>query len=156
MADGTGETIVSVPFQGHTINIACVEQQQHQIEKVGAKLWPTGLALSLYLVSVYGEDFFRGKSVIDLGSGVGLLGLALAKLGANVTFTDADESIAPGVLELLQTNVKANLPHSDINVCVVGGIDSIYRVIQAHALHLLLCFQAVLPSLATSRYPHNT
>lgn len=135
MAEQTGETIVSVPFQGHTIDIACVERIEHQLDQVGAKLWPTGLALSMYLVSVYGEDFFRGKSVIDLGSGVGLLGLALAKLGANVTFTDADESIAPGVLALLQTNVKANLPHSDIHVCAVGECGSIYQIIQEYGLH---------------------
>ena len=53
-------------------------------------------------------DFSRakvsGKRAIDLGSGMGLAGLALALLGADVVLTDVRE-----VLPLLRRNTDANL-----------------------------------------------
>lgn len=45
-----------------------------------------------------------GKRAVDLGSGMGLAGLALALLGCHVTLTDVDS-----VLPLLQGNATANL-----------------------------------------------
>lgn len=46
----------------------------------------------------------RGKRAIDLGSGMGLAGLALALVGADVVLTDVAE-----VLPLLRRNSEANL-----------------------------------------------
>lgn len=46
----------------------------------------------------------RGKRAIDLGSGMGLAGLALALVGADVVLTDTAE-----VLPLLRRNSEANL-----------------------------------------------
>lgn len=49
------------------------------------------------------RDFWRGQHVLEVGAGTGLVGIALAALGARVTLTDQ----AP-VLDLLQYNVDAN------------------------------------------------
>jgi protein N-lysine methyltransferase METTL21D len=53
-------------------------------------------------------DFSRtkvtGKRAIELGAGMGLAGLALAMLGANVMLTDVKE-----VLPLLRRNYENNL-----------------------------------------------
>jgi len=55
----------------------------------------------------YFEDkgkLFSGKSVVEVGSGTGLVGISLAHLGAHVVLTDQKP-----VLELLEFNVKRNL-----------------------------------------------
>lgn len=46
------------------------------------------MAKTLHWMKEEGEFDLKGKNIIDIGSGVGLLGLYLAALGANVTLCD--------------------------------------------------------------------
>ena len=48
-------------------------------------------------------DVRDGQSVLELGSGCGLVGLVAASLGADVLLTDQEE-----VIELLRRNIEAN------------------------------------------------
>lgn len=48
----------------------------------GIMLWPSAVALA-YEIAARAEEF-RGRSVMELGAGVGLPGLAAAALGASV------------------------------------------------------------------------
>jgi len=57
--------------------------------------------------------FVANKRVIELGSGTGLLGIALALLGANIVFTD----LKP-MLEILDRNVKLNIVSNSYRVKV--------------------------------------
>ena len=52
------------------------------------KLWSVALVLINFLEKEFGADAFKGKRVLELGAGVGAVGLALACAGADVTLTD--------------------------------------------------------------------
>ena len=75
----------------------------------GATLWDSSLALTNFLTYHYADTDLSDKDVLELGAGVGLVGMALASMGANVVVTERDIA-----LPLLRKNV-------DRNVKVTGG-----------------------------------
>jgi len=65
-----------------------------------AELWPSGTALAQYVAALD----LAGKTVLELGCGLGLPSLAAALCGASVVATDW----APPALALLERNAQAN------------------------------------------------
>lgn len=71
-------------------------------DTTGFFVWPAARALSAYLAKH--PELVRGKRVVELGAGPGLVGLAAAALGASeVVLTDLS-----GTMPLLQRNVELN------------------------------------------------
>ena len=72
--------------------------------RTGCRVWSCARLLSRRLVDA--ESFsIRGRDVLELGAGVGAVGLVCASLGArSVTLTDRDEA----ALALMHTNVRLN------------------------------------------------
>ncbi|ETW05757.1 hypothetical protein H310_03444 [Aphanomyces invadans] len=70
---------------------------------IGGKLWDSSLILTAYLAAH--PEVIAGQHVIELGSGLGLIGLACAALSsaASVVLTDIDD-----VVPLLEYNVRLN------------------------------------------------
>src|SRR5512146_678227 len=50
-----------------------------------AELWPSSIELARFFLR---EENIRGRTVLELGCGLGLAGIAAAAAGANVLFTD--------------------------------------------------------------------
>lgn len=69
---------------------------------VGACLWDGALVLAGYLAA-QPQYSYVGCRAVELGAGVGLVGLALAKMGAQAVITDIEK-----VLPLLNDNLVAN------------------------------------------------
>ncbi|KAF2997292.1 hypothetical protein E8E13_000781 [Curvularia kusanoi] len=71
----------------------------------GGQLWPAGMVLGKYMLRKH-QDSLAGKSVLELGAGGGLVGLAVA-IGCDVTetlhITDQDE-----MFELMKKNIELN------------------------------------------------
>lgn len=64
---------------------------QHQKEKgLSFQIWPSSLTLARYAELMDGNSpgFWKGKHVLELGCGCGLVGLVFAALGAKVMLTD--------------------------------------------------------------------
>lgn len=78
---------------------------QQEVGDVGCVVWDAAIVLSRYLeiCSFNGKLSLTGRKVIELGSGLGCVGLTAACLGADVTMTDL-----PELLPLLQKNISAN------------------------------------------------
>lgn len=77
-------------------------------EGCGGQLWPAGMVLSKYMLT-YQKQQLRGKSIIEIGAGGGLVGLAVAlgcELGPTkdkVLITDQEPMFA-----LMQKNIALN------------------------------------------------
>ncbi len=65
-----------------------------------AEIWPSSIALSEYLCS---KDIY-GKSVLELGCGVGVAGIVAALEGAKVLMTDYEED----ALKFTRMNIEKN------------------------------------------------
>jgi predicted nicotinamide N-methyase len=68
-----------------------------------ADLWTSGLALADYCLRL---PSIRGMSILELGCGLGLAGIAAASAGARVVLTDYE----PDALAFTRCNVERNLP----------------------------------------------
>jgi len=53
------------------------------------------------IVGIFGKGWFKGKTVLELGSAHGDIGIELLKLGADVTFSDARQSHLDGISDQL-------------------------------------------------------
>ena len=60
---------------------------------LGSELWPASIAASILLRSPEFRKYLRGKDLLELGSGVGLAGLAAAEDCSKCTLTDNDEEV---------------------------------------------------------------
>ncbi|XP_037227184.1 EEF1A lysine methyltransferase 3-like [Falco rusticolus] len=78
---------------------------QHHGPRLGpaGTVWEAALSLCRFL----GEQRFdfRGRTVIELGAGTGIVGILAALLGGDVTITDQ-----PAALDQIQENVRLNFP----------------------------------------------
>ena len=109
-----------------------VTQRQTQQKDVGFVMWPSAVALSVYVSKYYKEVFgflastarnqSSGTTILELGSGCGMTGIFVALLlkerleKFSVTLTDFN----PVVLQNIQQNVSLN---SVDEVCTVEGLD---------------------------------
>lgn len=110
-----------LPHPGFAVNHRFLELQQRDPKAASAvipqdrgdvlpsftasKVWPAAYAMVAYLEQLeQAEGSVGGKSVLELGAGTGLVGLAAAMLGATrVVLTDLDENLG-----LLEHNAKQN------------------------------------------------
>jgi predicted nicotinamide N-methyase len=67
-----------------------------------AELWTSSLALAEYCL---GQPALHGKTVLDLGCGLGLSGIAAARCGASVVFADYEQD----AVWFAEWNARANL-----------------------------------------------
>jgi predicted nicotinamide N-methyase len=119
-------------------------------KQYGVALWPASIALALEIGQRANE--FRGRTVLELGAGVGLPGIAAAAVGARVVQTDRDDD----ALSLCRRNAERNRlevvsrvadwaewPAGDRYDWIIGS-DILYRM----SLHdqLRSIFETALPS----------
>lgn len=82
----------------------------------GGQLWPAGMTLAKYMLAYH--DDLRGKSILEIGAGGGLVGLAVAR-GCQMNF---DQQILITdqlpMLPLMQKNISLNHLDSNVKACV--------------------------------------
>ncbi|XP_031708119.1 protein N-lysine methyltransferase METTL21A [Anarhichas minor] len=98
-------------FADHDLRLA----QDWKKLGVAAVVWDAAVVMCMYLEM--GKLELKGKGVIELGAGTGLVGIVAALMGAKVTITDREPA-----LDFLSANVKANLPTDSQGSVVVSEL----------------------------------
>ncbi|XP_054479539.1 protein N-lysine methyltransferase METTL21A [Anoplopoma fimbria] len=98
-------------FANHDLRLA----QDWKKLGVAAVVWDAAVVMCMYLEM--GKLELKGKGVIELGAGTGLVGIVAALMGAKVTITDREPA-----LDFLSANVKANLPPDSQGSVVVSEL----------------------------------
>ncbi len=76
-----------------------------------ADIWTSAIELARYCIE---EADLNGKDVLELGCGLGLAGIAAAKRGANVIFSDYEDDALEFARCNAQTNLSAEIVNSSI------------------------------------------
>lgn len=102
------------------------------------KTWPAALALSRYLAQGFPLERLKGSRALVIGSGVGLEGFVLAKLGAAVSFLD---HISDALQVVSQNCLLNEIGHFQTICCcwkdpnIVGNIGKYDLVIGSDVLY---------------------
>jgi len=99
-----------------------------------AELWPSAVGLAGYVLE-HGEEF-NSKSVLELGCGLGLSGIAAHRVGAQVRFTDYDQNALAFTAKNFFRNFNLNAdvqimdwrrPQADLMFDVIIAADVLYE-----------------------------
>ena len=92
-------------FEWPSVGRISIEQGPIGPSNTGETLWNAAVLLADHMATELGAEYFKGKRVIELGTGTGVGSIAAAKNGAaRVLATDRDAK----VLELAESNARAN------------------------------------------------
>ncbi|KAE8145588.1 putative methyltransferase-domain-containing protein [Aspergillus avenaceus] len=121
-------------------------------EGCGGQLWPAGMVLAKYLLRQHKLNFLN-KTVVELGAGGGLVGLAVAR-GCNTgssTFYITDQ--AP-MRPLMETNIKLNNLSSSVSAAVLNWGEPLPDSIPEHPAIVLAAdcvyFEPAFPLLIST------
>ncbi|CAK9052798.1 unnamed protein product [Durusdinium trenchii] len=130
--------------------------------KLGGHLWDGGILMSAWCASH--EDLFGGEEVLELGSGIGLLGITVSCLASSVVLSDFGPTgeedgrlVPPGLLDNLRQNVvlnkitNAEVKHIDWHDFLhISSAATFRRLIAADVVY----YSADLPALAATIGAH--
>ena len=115
LSDRFDAVVLDVPLGCHTFRILTVRDPDELLESITpetfavderlpywAELWTSSFALARVCLE---EEPLAGRTVLELGCGVGLAGIAAARAGATVTLTDYEQD----ALTFACWNADANL-----------------------------------------------
>lgn len=104
--DGGNYTIVFDPPGKDAISVSVmVGEAIEDFLETGQVVWPAAPILAYFLLSDRGMRLIEGRSVIELGAGVGIPGILCRHFATRVVLTDHNSK----VLDILNHNIELNL-----------------------------------------------
>ncbi|KAM9977015.1 hypothetical protein ACTFIR_010867 [Dictyostelium discoideum] len=90
----------TLEYFGVNVNLNVLDSASTDFDLTGQVIWPSAQVLTQYIIK--NQEEYKNKKILEVGSGVGVCGLFLAKLGQPCTLSDNNEI----VLDLLRLNVE--------------------------------------------------
>ncbi|KAB8199676.1 putative methyltransferase-domain-containing protein [Aspergillus parasiticus] len=121
-------------------------------EGCGGQLWPAGMVLARYLLHQHRSDF-NNKTIVELGAGGGLVGLAVAR-GCDIGSSSVYITDQAPMLPLMEANIKLNNVSSRVAATVLNWGESLPDCIPKHPAIVLAAdcvyFEPAFPLLIST------
>ncbi|KAH9317834.1 hypothetical protein KI387_019603, partial [Taxus chinensis] len=91
-------------YGSHVLRLLCLDSASTDYDLTGQLVWPGAELLNNHLAQ--NSDFLTARSVIELGSGVGVTGLLCSQFCRQVLMTDHNDI----VLKVLRQNIGLQSP----------------------------------------------
>ncbi|XP_048325211.2 uncharacterized protein LOC107410619 isoform X2 [Ziziphus jujuba] len=145
--------LTTFTFGSQVIQLFCLHSASTDFDLTGQLVWPGAMLLNDYISK--NSELLQGRSVIELGSGVGITGILCSRFCREVVLTDHNEE----VLRILKKNVELHSSSQNHNGLAAeklewGNSEHIYHILEKYSrgfdliLGADICFQqASIPLL---------
>ncbi|KAK2861296.1 hypothetical protein FQN49_004350 [Arthroderma sp. PD_2] len=120
-------------------------------EGCGGQIWPAGVVLSKYMIEKHASDL-QGKTILELGSGSGLVGLAVAK--GCVTDSPIYITDQMAMFALMQQNIELNGLNGSVHAALLdwGDAEAVRALPKAKVILAADCvyFEPAFPLLIST------
>ncbi|KAK3125845.1 hypothetical protein QOZ80_7BG0610440 [Eleusine coracana subsp. coracana] len=116
-------------FGSHVLNLLCLRAASTDYDLTGQLVWPGAVLMNDYL-SEHPETV-KGRSVIELGSGIGITGILCSRFCKKVVLTDHNDE----VLEIINKNIEMQSCGNTVLTAEKlewGNYDHISNIINKH------------------------
>lgn len=127
--------LTTFKFGSQVLQLLCLQSASTDFDLTGQLVWPGAMLLNNYLSE--NPEVLRGRSVIELGSGVGVTGILSSRFCNEVVLTDHNEE----VLKILKKNIE--LHSSSVNSNGYAGLtaeklewgnpDHLNQILESHS-----------------------
>ncbi|CAI9781318.1 unnamed protein product [Fraxinus pennsylvanica] len=126
--------LTTFTFGSHVLELYCLQSSSTDFDLTGQLVWPGAVLLNDYLSK--NVETLQGRSVIELGSGVGITGMLCSRFCREVVLTDHNEE----VLKILKKNIELQESSQNSLCCAElkfeklewGNSDQLNSILQGH------------------------
>lgn len=140
--------IETFTFGSHILQLYCLHSASTDYDLTGQLVWPGAVLMNNYLSN--NTEILEGKSIIELGSGIGITGILCSKFCHEIVLTDHNDE----VLDIIKKNMELVSLSSCENSAILsaeklewGNCNQIREIIEKHSsgfdliLGADICFQ---------------
>ncbi|KAJ4763065.1 Protein-lysine methyltransferase METTL21B [Rhynchospora pubera] len=120
-------------FGSNSLQLLCLRSASTDYDLTGQLVWPGAVLMNNYLSNH--AEILSGRSVIELGSGIGITGILCSRFCKEVVLTDHNDE----VLEIIRKNIELeasrrnqNLPGLTAKKLEWGNREHIQQILQTH------------------------
>ncbi|OAY72022.1 Protein N-lysine methyltransferase METTL21A [Ananas comosus] len=122
--------LTTFTFGSHVLQLFCLRSASTDYDLTGQLVWPGAVLLNNFL-SLHAE-ILEGRSVIELGSGVGITGILCSRLCREVVLTDHNEEIIKKNIELQSSLGNPGSTGLKAEKLEWGNVDQISQILERH------------------------
>jgi predicted nicotinamide N-methyase len=101
--------------------------QDNRGSATGSLVWSASIALSRYIQRYMTKARISGRTIVELGAGLGLVSITCALLGGRVVSTDGDEHVLPTLRENIESSTSDAIESNKTSTAIHKPTVELYK-----------------------------